>query len=295
MTYKLDRFGTYDINLYDSTDAVGTADSNAALYSLAGGSLFDPLGSTRAVAIPTTITKAGQLVGSTRDEVYASFNTLRSLRGKRRKLERVIFSGDDAQDRERQWTWARCMGVNRGVGRTHVMQFYLPVELEFQQLSPAWYGRYRSASGWVLDDGYLLDDGYSLDDPGNVFAVTAGGNTNITLTNGGNENVTDAIITLTTGDVALTGVRIIGPNTNIYYGGTILANRSVVINCGAFSVKNDGASDYNNFTLDPSHASRYWLMLEPGSNAITVQTSTVGEAIETVESQISFVYWEPWA
>lgn len=295
MSYKLDRFGTFDINLYDSTDATGTADSNAGLYQLAGGSLFDPLGSTRAPAIPTTITKSGEIIGSTRDEVYAAFAVLRSLRGKRRRLERVQFTGDDGEDRAREWTWARCMSVNRGVGRTYAMQFYLPVTLEFQQLSPAWYGRYRSASGWVLDDGYYLDDGYMLDDPGNSFAVTAGTPLEVELTNGGNENVNDAIITLIAGDIALTGVRIIGTNTNIYYGGTVQPNTSLVIDCGAFSVKNDGAADYDNFTLDPSHRSRYWLYLEPGTNDVTVQTTTVGEAAESVEGSISFVYWEPWA
>lgn len=295
MTYKLDSFGSFDINLYDSTDDVGTADSNAALYALAGGSLFDPLGSTRAEAIPRTLTKSGQLVGSTRDDVYAAFNILRSLRGKRRKLQRVIFTGDDEWDREQHWTWARCMSVNRGVGRTHAMQFYLPVTLEFQQLSPAWYGRYRSASGWVLDDGYYLDDGYHLDDPGNSWAITGGTRQDVEVTNNGNENVTNAIITLTAGDVALTSLRVIGPDTNIYYGGTIAANESLVINCGAFSVKNMGVADYDNFTLDPSHQSRFWLNLAPGANDVTVQTTTVGEAVESVQGNISITYYEAWA
>lgn len=294
MTYKLDSFGTFDINLYDSVDDVGTADSNAALYTLAGGSLFDPLGSTRAEAIPRTLTKTGQIVGATRDEVYADFNTLRSLRGKRRKLNRVMFSGDDPEDRVQHWTWARCMSVNRGVGRTHAMQFYLPVSLEFQQLSPVWYGRFRSASGWVLDDGYYLDDGYFLDDTGNSFAVTGGTSQDISLTNNGNENVTNAIITLTAGDVALTSLRVIGPDTNIYYGGTIEVNTSVVINCGAFSVKNQGVADYDNFTLDPSHQSRYWLNLAPGTNTVTIQTTTVGEAAESVQGTLSVTYHEAW-
>lgn len=295
MSYKLDRFGPWDINLYDSSDDIGTAGSSATLYNLVGGLLFDPLGADRAMAMPTTITKRGQIIGDSRDDIYTAFNTLRQLRGRRRRLERVLFTGDDEQDRERQWTWARCMSVNRGVARNHAMQFYLPVELEFQQLSPAWYGKWRSAAGWVLDDGYYLDDGWVLDDTGNQFTVSAGANIDIDLTNGGNEDVTNAIIRLTAGDVALTGVRIIGPDTNIYYGGTVAPNTSLVIDCGAFSVKNDGAADYNNFTLDPSHRSRYWLNLAPGTNDVTVQTSTVGEAVEAVEATIAFEYWEPWA
>jgi hypothetical protein len=295
MSYKLDRFASVDINLYDSTDDTSTADSNATLYVLAGGSLFDALGPDQAIALPRTITKSGQLIGTTRDAVYTLFWALRALRGKRGRLERVVFTGDDGEDRARQWTTARCMSINTSVGRTYAMQFYMPVTLEFQCLSPAWYGRYRSASGWVLDDGYILDDGLYLDDPGNQFAISAGANTDITLTNDGNENVTNAVITLTAGDIALTGVRIVGPDTNLYYGGTILPNTALVIDCGAFSVKNDGVGDYDNFTLDPSHASRYWLNLAPGDNAVSVQTAITGEAGEAVSSTIAITYWEPYA
>lgn len=76
---------------------------------------------------------------------------------------------------------------------------------------------------------------------------------------------------------------------SITFSGTILANKTLVIDTGTMQVTNDGVDAYDDLTLSPTADLAAWFALEPGSNTITV-TFTGGGA----GKQISFSYYEVW-
>lgn len=103
-----------------------------------------------------------------------------------------------------------------------------------------------------------------------VQALAATATTNMTLTVSGEEEVTDSIITIAaSSNVTQIEVKI-STNQWLYFNGTILATKSLVIDCGAYTVKNDGVGAYANFFL--LGTIQAWLCLSPGSNTISFVT-----------------------
>lgn len=121
--------------------------------------------------------------------------------------------------------------------------------------------------------------------------------TAVTITADGNAAIDDLVITVTAGGAAITALEITnvtseatagGVDTeicDISYDGTIVAGKSLVIDCGAYSVENDGSDAMTNLTRETGHEVDGLFELRPGVvNTITV-TFTGGSTDSTAMIQ----------
>jgi hypothetical protein len=108
-----------------------------------------------------------------------------------------------------------------------------------------------------------------------------------TITNGGNAVVSNAVLTLTAGDVKISSVYFIHNVTNqqMVYSADIVAGKSLVIDCGAQTVKNNAVAAYANFVVNHNR----WLDLLPGTNALSVLITGGGTG-----STLSVSFYDGW-
>ncbi|HRJ45249.1 MAG TPA: hypothetical protein PL105_25340 [Caldilineaceae bacterium] len=100
----------------------------------------------------------------------------------------------------------------------------------------------------------------------------------LTPTGGGKARVFDAVITFTASG---TGTKTISMQDSAAaidwtFSASVTDTQVVTIDCGAFSVLNNGANAYSSFTLNGAHASDYWCVILPGSNTFTFTLTGAG-------------------
>lgn len=270
--YWLMRFGTVNLPSSRPSHDIGAGQVDVRFPEMQGGGLFDSLGSGQAVLRGMAISWQGAAL------TQAQFTALRGMFGKRDKLYR---KRDDGQY---EWAYARMMRLD--APRTTENWNYIDVTAAFELLSAHWSGE-RHGDGWLLDEGEYIDAGLALDeasgDSYKLYAATV----NLVINNAGNTPVKDAILTITAFNVAITGLTITkSSETHLVYAGTISPGNSLVIDCGAWSVKNDGVDDYANFSFGGSHATDEILVLDPGDNTIQV-VKTGGNINDTLAIEFS--------
>lgn len=278
MSYTIDRFGSIALPCAAAEEPVGTAPSRSGLVTLPGG-YYDAYGSERAPREREIISRKAILHRSTPALLQAAYNELRAMRGVRSNLYMTQPDGSV------YWTTARLLKIVSPSGPDNIR--HLELTMTFELIEPVWHGE-RTGSGWVLDAGEVLDAGLTLDESDGVTVLNTSPK-NVTVINGGNATVKNAVITVTAVGTDITSLIIAkSGETQLVYSGTIAVGESLVIDCGAWSVENDGADDYANFDLGASHAIEEWLHLDPGSNTITV-TRTGG-----ANSTIGFTFYDLW-
>lgn len=260
--YILQRFGATALPGYDASSDIGVAPVDLRTFPLATGGVYDPLGSNQAASRGMTIIDRSSFVGQTAAELEADVLSMRALVGVRDKLIRMRDSGAF------EWIYARLLKCN--AIRRPANVFSLDVELEFAMHSAVWNGE-RHGDGWLLDSGEYLDTSLVVDEEtGDKYRLYAG-TTNLTITNGGNAPVKNAILTITAANVAITGLTITkSGETHLVYAGMIAAGNSLVIDCGEWSVKNNAVDDYANFSFGANHAIDGMLTLDPGANVLQI-------------------------
>jgi len=140
--------------------------------------------------------------------------------------------------------------------------------MEFVQQSPTWNGTQQIKP----------------------FTLASGTLNNRNLPNDGNVTVENAVITVTAGTNNLVFFQITGDGIDIQYDGTVSAGNDLVIDCGAWSVTNDGVNDYKNFSLGSGHTHDQWLPILP-DGGITVNFTRNGGG-STTELEIN--YYDGW-
>lgn len=279
---RLERFGTYTFPRYAVTDNFGRGVSSANLIRTAAGA-FDPFGYDQVVSRDYQITRRMELVESTDTALQTALDELRALRGKKDRL--MVRTYDD----EVRWAWARCIQVD--YNRTERNWNFQPVQITFELLTTHWNGDGHTADGWLLDDGLYLDIGLYLDDS-NSEAMTSDPYT-FTVTNGGNKDVTNSIITITAAGTNITAVNIKNDTndlTDITWTGTLAVGNSLVINTGTFAITNNGADAYSGLTINSGHAMGHWLKLDTGANDLIIDRTGGSNA-----STVGINYWDGWA
>jgi hypothetical protein len=284
MSYRYIRFAGVDLPTADGREDLDR-EGRVALIEVAGGQVFDPLGSDQAPAGERTIRARYVMTAATAAAFRTAYNAYRALQGKRGELWREHDTGDN------EFIYARLLKF-RGERETHNV-VSLPVTFEFLILESDWRGD-STGQGWYLNSGIYLNSGRFLNEEAADEIVLDTSPKTCTVTNGGNKPITDLVITVTAGAADITALTIACSNDegtySITYSGGIKSGESLVIGCGARTVKNDGVADFDHFTLGGTHNRAKWLVLAAGSNPVTV-TKTGG----STDSTILFSFFDKWA
>lgn len=263
MTYRIERFGSLELAVFDVTDDVGTFPTRSALIPLPGGGFYDLYGGEDAPRDNTIIRRRMSFFEDTKADLVEAYYDLRAMVGKREKLYRRRADGTT------EWCYARLRTVNaQRVARNH---FFQPVECIWEMVSDIWYGELHG-SVWTFDSGEFFDTGLFFDPTTDTLFALDAVPKSCACPNDGNRVVNNAIITITAAGSAITEVTIISVSAGISlkYVGSIAAGEALVINCGAKSVKDNGVDSYSGFTLESGHTQEEWLPLEPGTTTLSI-------------------------
>lgn len=275
---KLERFSTVELPLYNPRLQGGSAPSRSATITLADGRTWDAIGAERAAAaLPYTLNYECVALEDDAATLQTTLAALFGLRGKRAKLYRTLLDDDSIQ-----WAWARLTRVPMPSGPSG-QTTHIPLSFQFDVLS-SWRGHYHTV--WTLNNGYFLNDGLYLNDGEFVETMSGASPYVITVTNSGNGICYDPVITITAGGANITALTIATSTTDIDWTGTLTAGNSLVIECGAKSIKNNGVNAYSGFAYGGSHTANGWLELPPGDTAITIsRTGGSTDSIVQVDFQ----------
>lgn len=281
--YTLYRFGTLTLPDEMPTDDNSTAPYSSAGIALSTGGAFDSFGSDQSYPAGTyKLTKACSFHFTSSATMRTYFNALRAMTGQKTFLFRQWDSGVV------EWVMARLLRVD--AEREVENKYHLEATLEFEIYSHYWHGSYLGA--WTFDAGYYFDTGLYFDSGGDSVTLNVSPKS-FTITISGNAIINDPTITVTAGSANITALEIKNTTTGhlaeIDFTGTITASESLVIDCGAYTVENDGSDAESDFALGSTHAIEEWFRLAPGANTITV-TITGG----STDSTIDFDYYEGW-
>lgn len=278
--YTLTEFDGLALPLGTPRYTAGTAGTQERTVRTVGGGLFDGWGAAQArMELPYRLAYDCRAYASTAAALRATLDALRAKRGVRGRLVR---QGDN--DDGEQWATARLMEVEYQADVMN-LQLIQPLRMAWSVQSP-WYGG-SHGTGWTLASGLYLDAGLYLD-MASRHVLTATSNV-VTVTNYGNAAVENAVLSVTAGMYNLTALTIRCGSCELVYSGTVVARKTLVIDCGAKTVVNDGTADYARLTLGANHASAAWMRLAPGANSVTV-TRTGGGA----ETAITFEFSDAW-
>lgn len=252
MGYRITRFASTDLPARREMQDAITGRVQSSLVRLPGGKVFDAHGTETAIGEGYPVKVGGAVHAATPAALKTAVYALRALKGVQDKLYRT----PDGGSANSEWVEARCDNVESI--RDWRNRLWENVVFYFTVLDDVWSG--------------------------------AAGETNITLdaspksgevTNSGNAVVRDLTITIAAEGTAITQVDIenleTGHVSKIRYSGSITAGQSLVIDCGALSVKNNAVDDWDNLSIEAAHEIDEWLRLMPGNNTIRV-TRTGGGA-----------------
>ncbi|MEZ4684150.1 MAG: hypothetical protein R2932_59065 [Caldilineaceae bacterium] len=249
MSYKLTSFDQLTLPTYNRESGIDTGPSQPGYLPTVNGS-FDVYGADVA---PVNTPFAATLRCIVSEETDAGQRAaIDALRAKARTRGKLVRQSDDTAT---HWAWARLSNV----------QYRRPYSNRgYQILDFTW----SLESEWYAD---RIDQEETLD--GSPFTLS--------VENEGNRAVTNAIITITSDDASLTAVTLTTTNgTHLIWTGTVTAGNDLVIDCGAKSIKNNGANAYSGLSYGGNHSIDDWLRIV-GAMDITI-TYTGGGSAPTV-------------
>lgn len=100
----------------------------------------------------------------------------------------------------------------------------------------------------------------------------------MTATNGGTAPIFDPTFTFASSATGSKTIRvqIVALGVDWTWAGTVTNGQSLVIDCGAESILNNGVDAYSGLTLNVAHVSNWWAYLMPGSNSVAVTLTGAG-------------------
>lgn len=230
---------------------------------------YDPLGSGAGqVRVPYTISVGTMLVHNTPAELQTALAAWRALCYNRSTLYRTPDGGTTNSES----ITARLIAIDAPRDIENLR--HLAITLRFEITSPVWSGaaHTENISLWTGVVNQEVSNNGNTVQRDVVIKVTAGGDPAYPITSVTIEN-------LETGHVS-----------KIKYSGTIAVGTSLVIDCAAMTVRNNGVDDYAHLTLESGHTIADWFRLMPGANSIKV-TRTGGDAPSTCV----LTYKDAWA
>lgn len=296
MGYTIFQFDGVTLPTYQldgDTQDMGTGEALTSFMQLPSRGFYDNYGSTRSPQGVRPITKTCVLWGATSAALDTALDALRAKIGVRGKLTISMDNGDY------RWQWARLVRVS--TPRTSEAKGgFLPCELSFISAAQHWYGIIIGVSGWTWGDStWVFGDGtvefgeegtsQTLSATGATFSGTTrtgDGTTQVldaddNMTNDGNIDVTNMIITVTAGTNTITDIQWVNSTSGYtwIYTDDITTGNSLVVNMGAMTVTNNAVDAYSGFT--PSNKAT-WDVLNPGDNTINVYVNGNAAADGTI-------------
>ena len=251
---------------YDATSTTGPGGVPTQYVPTVAGGLFDGLGGADAHVLSQVIRHAGTFVSIIPADFDTRYQAIAGALGKAGRLWRKWIGAE-----VRHWCYARFTALEGEKAQGQLA--YQPIVMEFTRTSP-WFAESASSQQVVL--GVTP---YS-------FVVTRDG--------AANAPVFDAVITVTAQGVGITDLVIENTANGSYIrftGATIAVSKSLVIDCGAGTVKNDGVNAIAYFSLGANHAIPDWLRLEAGGSVNTIRVTRAGGGSN---STIRFDWYEAW-
>jgi len=251
MAYWITQFGTAALPTRGEDQDISPGPVRSSLVMLPGGEVYDTRGSGGATQAGQVLTVSGKLLAANGAALKTAYDLLRAFKGDYAKLYRT----PDGGSANSEWVYARCLGVP--TRRSVESRLWLPVSLIFELQESYWHGA----------DG---SDSVTL----TTTTVSA------EITNAGNAEVRDIIITVTATGAAITQIDIknleVGYLSHIRYTNTIAIGQSLVINCGAKSVLNNSVEDFDGFhVITATHKVTGWLVLKPSADS-TIEITRAG-------------------
>jgi hypothetical protein len=260
-------FAGVTLPAYAPEHDLGTDESLSAYVPVPWAPAYNVLGSEQAQGKPREIAVRCMAVNGTETTLQTTLDSVRALRGKYGALSIALADGTS---RTRN---ARCERIEHprraGEKRYHNLTLY------FQCDGSGWQGAQHAGTG-----DYIVTLNTSPK--------------SMEISNGGNDIVRDLTVTVKAGGANITAVTIANAETghvsSLTYTGTVTAGQSLVIDTGAWTVKNNGADAWGGVTFGGTHAIREMLRLAPGANTINV-TLTGG----STDSTVAFAFYDLWS
>jgi len=279
--YTLIRFGSVSLPQRRMSTDLGTGEVEAVVFPLITGGLYDAYGNEKLRRRGTRIRHVGAIYSASTSTLKVDFYALRALIGKKDKLYRQVDS-----DGSIEWCYARLTNIQ--ATRTVENQGkILDLEFDFLMLSAVWNGS-RHGAGWYFDSGEHFDTGLVFDESSGV-SITLSGTASGTINNGGNTTVTNPSIQIVAGSAISLIAITKASETSLSYSGAISAGGTLVIDCGARTVKLNGSNAYANFSLGTAHCVDDWMKLDSGVNVISFAMTGGGTT-----STAYFSFYDGW-
>ena len=259
MTYTLYSFGTALLPQAQGQYDIGTGEAMGALTPLAGGGAWDNFGTGRAPGKQVAVMHRALLNGT---NVQDQLDTLKGYEG---QYGTLIRSMDDASQ---QFVMARLVSVRGQVNPGDLNK--LRVEMNFQSAADHWGATALSQAGNNFSSGTIVG---------------------INVTNAGNYPVKNSILYVCPSGGTLTQFTIDkSGETSLKWTGILLPSTYLVIDCGAFTVQNNGVDAFSGLSRQSGQALSEWIKLSPGVNSY--QISKVGAGTATIAF---FNFYAGWA
>ena len=244
MAYSLVTFDNAALPLCMPEDPLSTGSVTPGLMAAAGG-MFDRYGGRQVLPRARVISFRGRYDGSS----TALRTQIDALRAKLGKWGLLVRKRDD--DAVLESVYARLLYVD-GTWRLEDGASAL-LSMDWETAEPSW----RHATG-------------------STASGSVGGNTSIV--NDGTAPVVDPVITLTASGGTLVNPTLIisAIGVSLKFTGTVASGKALVIDCGAMTVKNDGANAYSGFSLESGHTARGWMPLTVATHTLAVSGTGSG-------------------
>lgn len=267
MAYALTEFDGLTLPAYkeaNQSDELGTGVALTSYAQTPGGQFYDNYGSGVAPMGQDPIVKESRLIETSSANLRIALDALRSKKGRRGVLKATF------HDATVRWIYARLVDIHHPALRGNIRT--ADVRMIFVPEGGIWYHATQTTASGTL-------------------TATGGGTQDVVVSNAGNVNVVDLVVTVTAGTNSITALTIanITASYTTSYSGTIATTKALAVDVGAMSVLYDGANAYSSFT--PSTNKAQWLILQPGNN--TIRFTVTGNA--AANSTYSIVYYPTYA
>lgn len=290
LPYAIRQFGTLLVPQHRESgqeDNLGTGRALTSWQQLPNGTYFDNYsGVARRPQGIRPITKEGVLYAATALEIEDTIDDLRAYLGVRDELTVRYRSG------QLRWQHAVLIDVNTPARSGRALS--VPLQLTWETVAQHWYKLKQLPATWVVgDQSFQLGDGTTgLGQASQSAELTLPGATTVTLTHAGNIPATNLVITVTATHAALTGITIANAATghSLAYAGTVALGDSLIIDCGAMNITNDGADAYTGLT--PSNRAVWMRLAAESDNVFTITPTSASSGLV---GSIGFAWYDHYA